>query len=327
MSIPNIEQIEKQLSQYGVAVGSSTGLNKLRDGSLSYSGEGFADVSRHHVYDLSPNNGFAAATFGGQKVRFDIMPGMFSKVEQARLEIVITEKAGTTGIHLPVPYLVEKVEVSCGDLNPIQITNSDWFYVKHCLYNDETNASLLSFNRQNMTTAAFAGESVVTASSTNYYYLQLSSNLVNKVNAQSLNKPVYVTVTFASSITVSGSATFELTSTRLRLLCVKNDKRNNEIVSYLNSAPLRMPYIETPIIEWTGTLTAGAAQEIPMQVDGFASGVVVMIRASKSATNAAIRTFSSLSNTTTDVQGTLDILDPSKLSILGDAPFTGQYIR
>jgi hypothetical protein len=281
-------------------------------------------LNNNAIWQLSPES-FQPGAFTTNPVTFRLKPNFCNLITDAHLQIVCSETGGANSVTPVVaPFLINRIEIGL-DGSPVtnQTIYPEWLYAKYQFFYSEEVASALAFNAQNMTATAFAGESAIPAGTSATYLLPLTNCLITSIDPSTIRSDVIITIYPATNPVSAGTGTLQLTSMQLLLDSEQNPAVEAATRSLLRSNPFVHDYINFVPQTWTGTLTAGVQSEISISgVNQLAAAVLITVRASKSFTGSAIRTFADLGN-----DALINLTDQNKVSILGSGALQSRYLR
>lgn len=220
--------------------------------------------------------------------------------------------------------MLNRLEVGLdGNVVPQQTLYPEFWYSRNQFKYSEEVQDALAFNAQNMTATAFAGETAVPAGGSATYLLPLTNCLITSIDPSTIRSDVIITIYPATNPVIAGTGTLQLTSMQLLLDSEQNTAVEAATRSLLRANPFVHDYINVvPQSGGTLTLTAGVQTEIAISgVNQLAAAVLITVRASKSFTGGAIRTFADLGD-----DALINVTDQNKVSILGSGSLSGRYL-
>jgi hypothetical protein len=283
-------------------------------------------------YNLSPVNAITSGLFSNSvPLQFRISPGFCSEIQLIMINLTCIESGGTNSVTpICVPYLFDQIQLCFnGSSNPVVTIFGDELYANFQLWTSEQIANLLAFNQQNMTPATFGNETPIPAGGTAFYSIPLLS-VLNGINPQTLTSDIVINVIMRQNPVASGTGILQLTDMQLRVLTSRNAPSvDNKIVMDYSMNMACLPYTFAQQSTSTITLSPGILTEIPLNgINGLCSTMFIMIRSSKSTTNAGIRLFSIISGTDPfESTGMINLVDQSKQPLLGSGALFGKDFR
>jgi hypothetical protein len=224
------------------------------------------------------------------------------------------QQIGINGSDQPVIYLYPREDYE----------RLEWF-------SDEQLKVLTAFNSLNFSTSDYKTGTAIPYQGTASYTVPLLSPFYDRLDIETIEAPLYITFQMdPNPVVASSSGVLQLVSFNLRIIASGDPLNDAATRSLYQSIPAYLPFVSAIPYPFVQQLNAGVATDIQLTpVVGKVCMMTISILANGSNnTNNGNITFYSLSGTdATLTSGFIDILDNSKVTILGSGQLTEKYCR
>ena len=265
----------------GLYVGSIKGSSVLITDQHDLDG----DISRDNVAIINPSiqpPGATTLTLSSQ-IQFRIEAKSCGQIDEVWLDLTMGESSGT-GTVTPVlaPFLFNNIVVGVSSSASLQTLYPEHLYTRFQQETNEQCINELAGNAQNMSFPSFTGPSAIAPGGTATYSFRFPMFMMRKeLDMRASRQPILVTFYFNPNPVVSstGAGALQYVTSQLRIRYRRDDYYDPIRLRALDARPLILSYMQTPITQFTQTLTAGVRQVIPLtSVTGYMASLLVIVR-------------------------------------------------
>lgn len=275
------------------------------------------------VIKLNPTSFSAGQITSTSPIEFRISPNICSHIESLYLDFTFTNSDNSNTVTPTLlPFCVDRIEFYVnGTLGaPIQVLSSIGGLYDQLQFYDQTElTNILSFNKMNMTSTAFANPSAIGTLTTVTYTLPLLFSCFKHYNPQTYNSDLIMYVYMRTNPVDAGTGTLVFSALQLRLITALSAARSAAFKELASSYPILRPYINPVVQNFTGTINASTQLEIPLNFNGKAAAISFVIRSNPTTVaGGAIFNFAAVGGIgiPENTSGSIDLLNADQVSLL-----------
>jgi len=271
------------------AVGLYRGAVKGSSVLITDRGDLAGDISRDNVAIINPSiqpPGSTTLTLSSQ-IQFRIEAKSCGQIDEIWLDLTMNEYGGANSVTpVPAAFLFNNIVVGVSSSSSLQTLYPEHLYTRFQQERSDEVQKELAGNSMNMTYPSFVGPSAIAPSGSATYSLRFPMFMMRReLDMRASRQPLILTFYFNPNPVVAGTGSLGYNTSQLRIRYRRDDYYDPIRLKALDSFPLILSYMQTPITQFTQTLTAGVRAVIPLtSVTGYMASLLVIIRAASSYT-------------------------------------------
>lgn len=299
----------------------------------------YGKISRDNFSIIAPNiNPPSSSVLNmSSQLQFRVEAGSCGVIDELWMDFTLNEYGGANSVTPSmVPFIFNNIVVGISSSASLQTLYPEHMYSRLQLLSHTEAQKELYGNALNMTFPTFTGPTAIAAGGSATYSMRLPMLMCRKeLDMRASKQPLLITCYFNPNPVVAGTGLLGYVNSQLRIRWRRDDYYDAIRLKMLAKMPMVLSYMQTPITQYTQTLTAGVRQVIPLtSVTGYMGALAIFIRAAASyttPTGGAIANFLALEGPN-PTQGTsagyIDLLASDSSSYFG-APniLTPTYFR
>lgn len=259
-------------------------------------------------------------------IQFRIRPKASGRIFTTSLYLTFTNTDGANPVTLGIaPMLINRIDfIMNGGSTPSEQMNGEHIFA---MMSNLTTEQILNFNIDNglnMNSSTFVGPTAIAAGTSATYVIPIMDGVLTGCDPRLFFQDFIVNV-YLNAPVVSGTGTYVLSAARLLLKASQRNDDSKELPLYS-----KFPYYDVrprfQAASFPATMQAAQVSLFPLTALNMnVSGLLIVVRASKTMTGSGLYTFARIGGTQ-EANGLIDIQDTSRKSLIG-GQITAQQLR
>ncbi len=247
-------------------------------------------ANQHHVSRRTDTVNPESTSLGlGSKVSFRIKPGMHSRPESTRLRIALTETGGVaTAQTWPSHRLIVAPKISFNGREASEIVLHKDYLADVLGFRSDNEFNLLQEEMNFSSLTTYASATNIAASETKYFYINLNSTVLNKINYRAISGDVVFVFDLQPTLVVAGAGVLAYTEVRLEFDVNYSEIADRLFLTSQQRVPHHIPYYDTISETINVTLTAGTRLQIPIRSITDSSAISLLTLRCRTADTLAL---------------------------------------